>query len=86
MYSKLKKRKWKKQKKEYQDSKKHFECTKCQSKNLYFSKLTLKYKNNIEKTCQVIKEAIGKEKYKQQNLPEMILVDMKSITETKSIA
>ena len=53
---------------------------------LYFSKLILKYKNNIKKTWQVIKEAIGKEKCKQQNLPKKILVDKKSITETESIA
>ena len=53
---------------------------------MYFSKLILKCKNNFKKTWQVIKEAIGKEKYEQQNLPKKILVDKKSITETKSIA
>ena len=53
---------------------------------MYFSKLILKYKNNIKKTLQVIKEEIGKGKYKQQNLPKKILVDKKIITETKSIA
>ena len=79
MYSKLKKR-------EYQDYKKFFESIKKRSKKLYFSKLILKYKNNIKKTWHVIKEAIGKEKYKQQNLPKKILVDKKSITETESIA
>ena len=79
LYSKLKKR-------EYQDYKKLFESIKKRSKKLYFSKLILKYKNNIKKTWHVIKEAIGKEKYKQQNLPKKILVDKKSITETESIA
>ena len=39
----------------------------------------------MKKSLQVIKEAIGKEKCKQQNLPQKILVDKKSITETKSI-
>ena len=68
-------------KKEYQDYKKIFESIKKRSKKLYFSKLILKYKNNIKKTWQVIKEAIGKEKYKQ-NLPKKILVNKKSITET----
>ena len=53
---------------------------------MYFSKIILKYKNNIKKTWQVIKEAIGKEKYKQQNLPKKILVEKISITETESIA
>ena len=82
LYSKLKKRN-EKTKKEYQDYKKLFESIKKRSKKLYFSKLILKYKNNIKKTWQVIKEAIGKEKYKQQNLPKKILVDKISITETR---
>ena len=69
-----------------EDYKKLFESIKKRSKKLYFSKLILKYKNNIKKTWQVIIEAIGKEKYKQQNLPKKILVDKKSITETESIA
>ena len=85
LYSKLKKRN-EKTKKEYQDYKKLFESIKKRSKKLYFSKLILKYKNNIKKTWQAIKEAIGKEKYKQQNLPKKILVDKKSTTEIESIA
>ena len=53
---------------------------------MYFSKLILKCKNNTKKTWHVIKEAIGKEKYKQQNLPKKILVDKIRITATESIA
>ena len=53
---------------------------------MYFSKLILKHKYNIKKTWQVIKEAIGKEKHKQQNLPKKILVDKISITEIEYIA
>ena len=86
LYSKFLKKRNEKTKKEYQDYKKLFESIKKRSKKLYFSKLILKYKNNIKKTWQVIKEAIGKEKYKQQNLLKKILVDKKSITETESIA
>ena len=70
MYSKFLKKRNEKTKKEYQDYKKLFESIKKRSKKLYFSKLILKYKNNIKKTWQAIKEAIGKEKYKQQNLPK----------------
>ena len=81
LYSKFKKKRNEKTKKEYKDYKKLFESIKKRSKKLYFSKLILKYKNNIKKTWQVIKEAIGKEKYKQ-NLPKKILVNKKSITET----
>ena len=58
-----------------------FESIKKRSKKLYFSKLILKYKNNIKKTWQVIKEAIGKEKYKQ-DLPKKIL---ESIAESFNI-
>ena len=53
---------------------------------MYFSKLILKYKNNINKTWQLIEEVIGKENYKQQNIPKKILLDMISITEIESIA
>ena len=81
LYLKFLKKRNEKTKKEYQDYKKLFESIKKRSKKLYFSKLILKYKNNIKKTWQVIKEAIGKEKYKQ-NLPKKILVNKKSITET----
>ena len=86
MYSKFLKKRNGKTKKEYQDYKKLFESIKKWSKKLHFSKLILKYKNNIRKTWQVIKEATGKEKYKQQILPKKILVDKISITETESIA
>ena len=48
---------------------------------MYFSKLILKDKNNIKITWHVIKEAIQKEKHKQQNL-----AIQKSIIQTDSIA
>ena len=86
LYSKLKKKRNEKTKKEYQDYKKLFESIKERSKKQYFSKLILKYKNNIKETWEVIKELTGKEKYKQQNLPKKILVEKISITETESIA
>ena len=76
----------KKQKKEYQDYKKLFEIIKKRSKKWHFSKLILEYKHNVKTSWQVIKEAKGKEKYKQQNLFKKILVDKKSITETESVA
>ena len=49
-------------------------------KKLHFSKLILKYKNNIKKTWQTIKEAIGKEKCNQHRFPTKIEVDKESIT------
>ena len=75
-----------KKQKKYQHYKKLLGSIKKRSKKLYSSKLILKYKNITQKTWQIIKEAIGKEKYKQQNIPRKILVDKKSITETESIA
>ena len=72
-------------KKEYEDYKRFFESFKKRSNKFYFSELILKYKNNVKKSWQAIKEAIRKEKYKQQYLPKKILVDKKSVTEKKSI-
>ena len=53
---------------------------------MHFSKLILKYKNNIKKTWQIIKEAIGKEKCNQHRFPTKIVVDEKSITNIHTIA
>ena len=69
LYSKLKKINEKNEKRISRLTKAFESITKW-SKKFYFSKPILKYKNNIKKTWQVIKEAIGKEKYKQQNLPK----------------
>ena len=46
----------KKTKKEYQDYKRLFESIKKRSKKLYFSKLILKYKNNIKKLGKLLKK------------------------------
>ena len=56
------------------------------SEKLHFSKLILKYKNNIKKAWQIIKEAIGKEKCNQHRFPIKIVVDKESITNIHSIA
>ena len=44
----------------YNDYKTLFEAIKKRSKTLYFSNLINKYKINIKKTWQAIKEALGK--------------------------
>ena len=46
----------------------------------------LKYKNNIKKSWQIIKEAIGKEKCHKHKFPTKIVVDGKNITNIHSIA
>ena len=71
---------------EYKNYKKLFESIKRRSKKPHFSKLILKYKNNIKKTWQIIKEAIGKEKCNQHRFPTKIVVDKESITNIHSIA
>ena len=55
-------------------------------KKLHFSKLILKYKNNIKKTWQIIKEAIWKEKRNQHKFPTKIVVDTKNVINIHSIA
>ena len=53
----------------YKTYKKVFESIKIRSKRLHFSNLVLKYKHNIKKTLEVIKESIGKEKCNHQSFP-----------------
>ena len=87
MYSKLKKKKKKwKNEKNIKVTKSFLNLLRSGQRNCIYSKVILKYKNDIKKTWQVIKEAIRKEKYKQQNLPKKIIVNKKSISETKSVA
>ena len=76
----------KKRKKNMKITKNFLNLLRSNQKKIFFFKLILKHKNNINKTWQVIKEVIGKEKCKQQNLPKKILVDKRIITETKSVA
>ena len=71
---------------ESKNYKKFFESIKRRSEKLHFSKLILKYKNNIKKARQIIKEAIGKEKCNQHRFPIKMVVDKESITNIHSIA
>ena len=47
---------------EYKNYKHLFEAVRKRSKKLHFSKLILRYKNNLQKMWEVIKEYIGKKK------------------------
>ena len=71
---------------EYKTYKKVFESIKKRSKKLYFSNLIVKYKNNIKKTWEVIRESIGKGKSNHQNFPKKIIVGAKNITNEELIA
>ena len=86
LYEKFLKHRNEKSEEIYKNYKRLFEVVKKNSKRLYYSNLIIKYKNNIKKTWSVIKEAIGKEKIKQQNFPKKIRVGEKEITDLKAIA
>lgn len=66
----IKKKKNRRNELEYENYKKLLEAVKKRSNQLHFSKLILKYKDNMNKTQAVIEETIGKEKCNQQNLPK----------------
>ena len=86
LYTKFLKNRNQKNETEYKNYKKLFESIKRHSKKLHFSKLIIKYENNIKKAWQIIKEAIGKEKCNQHIFPTKIVVDKKSITNMHSTA
>ena len=71
---------------EYKNYKRLFETIKKRSKKLHYSNLIVKYKDNIKKTWSVIKEAIGKERIKQQSFPKKICIGDKETTDLKSMA
>ena len=50
-------------------------------KKLHFSRLILKYQNNIKKTWDVIKDAIGKNDSTQSSFPKNIIHKEKAITD-----
>ena len=54
-----------------------FETLKKISKKSYYSNLIDKYKNNVKNTWGVIKEIIGKSKFKIKKLPHRIATDEK---------
>ena len=58
-----------------------FESVKKCSKKLHFSRLILKYQNNINKTWNVIKDAILKTKSTQSSFPKKVIHKTKAITD-----
>ena len=55
---------------EYKNYKKIFESVKQHAKKLHYLNLITKYKNNIKKTWEVVKDSIGKAKYKKKFPPK----------------
>ena len=86
LYEKVLKNSTEKHELAYKTYKRLFESIKKHSKKLHLSNLTLKYKNNIKKAREVIKESIGKRNCHDQNFPKKIVVDGKDITDEELIA
>ena len=79
LYEKFLKNRTEKHELAYKTYKRLFESIKKHSKKLHLSNLILKYKNNVKKTWEVIKESIGKRNCHDQNFPKKIVVDGKDI-------
>ena len=86
LYEKFLKNRSEKHELAYKTYKRFSESIKKHSKKLHFSNLILKYKNNIKKPWEVIKESIGKRNCHDQNFPKKIVVDGKDITGEELIA
>ena len=69
-YQKFLKTKTEKNESEYKNYTKLFESVKRHSKKLHVSRLILKYQNNLKKTWNVIKDAIGKNNSTQSSFPK----------------
>ena len=63
-----------------------FEKIKIKSKKNYYSSELNRYKNNIKKTWEVMKEVIGKQKIDNNNFPKRIVIDNKEIFDDNKIA
>ena len=70
----------------YKNYKKLFESVKKSSRKLQFSRLIMKYQNNIKKTWNVINDAIGKNKSTQSRFPKKIICKTKTITNVHLVA
>ena len=70
----------------YKNYKNLFEKLRKKGKQIYYSSLIEKYKNDSKKTWQVIKDITGKKKNKLNNLPKMLKIEKGFIYEQKQIA
>ena len=79
LYQKFLKNRNVKNETEYKSYKKLFETIKKRSKKNHFSKLILKYKDNVKKTWTVIKDAIGKSRCTQHTFPKKSYMNLKHL-------
>ena len=70
----------------YKNYRKLSESIKQRAKSLYYSKMTLHYKDNIKKTWQIMKKVIGKGKLVNNSLPKHLILNNRNIFDQKTIA
>ena len=75
LYDKFLKKKSFTNESKYKTYKNLFETIKHKSKKNYYTELITKYKNNIKKTWEIIKEVIGKTKLKNNLLPRRLIIN-----------
>ena len=81
LYEKFLKNRKGKNELKYKTYKKLLESIKKRSKKLHFSNLILKYKHNIKKIWEIIRESIRKGKCNHQNFQKKIKLNGKNITD-----
>ena len=86
LYEKFLKRRTPRNELNYKNFKRIFESTKQKSKSNYFKERLDKYKNDVKKTWNVIKDVIGSSKTTSHPLPKRIVVNNVEIFEKKLIA
>ena len=86
LYEKILKNRNSRDESECKNYKKLFQSVKRRSKNLYYSNLIMKYKNNLKRTWDVIKDSIGKAKSIKKFFPQKIITNNKIVTDTDVIA
>ena len=85
LYDKYLKNKTYKNETNYKNYKNLFEKTKKRSKVNYYAKLLEKNKGNPQKTWSVIRDLIGKNKNKKNNLPQKLIIEGKLIYQKEVI-
>ena len=70
----------------YKNYRKMFESIKRRAKAQYYSMIILRYKDNIKKTWQVMKEVIGKDKHVNNSPPKHLILNNRNIFDQKTIA
>ena len=77
LYEKFLKNRNEKNEKLYKSYKSLFESVKRKSRRIYYSTKILEFRNNAKKTCDVMKELIGKARNTESSLPIKLVIEKK---------